>query len=418
MSPSRESLSPAFHRGPFPAFRHRNFRLFFLGQGISVIGTWMQSTAQAWLVLTLTNSPFLLGMVSALQFLPVLLLSLVGGVLADRLPRRRLLMATQTTLMVLAFVLALLTGTGVVRYWHVAALALLLGLTNSLDMPTRQAFFVEMVDRQDLANAIALNSAMINGGRIVGPAVAGMIIAARGVAPAFLLNGLSFLAVIAALALMEVRPVEVVQRQRLLDHIGEGLRYVRETPIVLTTLVMLGLVSAFVLNFNVLIPVLARSVLQGSAGVYGSLLAVLGAGSLIGALFLASASRFGPRQELMYAGAVVVSLAVLSLGFAKSYLVAAGLAFVGGAAMILFTSSSNSIVQTLVPDQLRGRVMSVHAMLFAGSTPVGALLTGGVMDLWGPQMGFWVGGSMGLLAIVAVVLWVRRRVRRSEAAGR
>jgi MFS family permease len=409
MNAPQNPLSPAAHRGPFPAFRHRNFRLFMFGQGISVVGTWMQSTAQAWLVLTLTNSPFLLGMVSALQFLPVLVLSLVGGVVADRLSRRRVLLVTQTILMVLALVLALLTWTGVARYWHVAALALLLGLTNSMDMPARQAFFVEMVERRDLANAIALNSALINAGRVVGPAVAGMIIASWGVAPAFLLNGISFIAVIAALAMMDVRPAQVGQRQPLLAHIGEGLRYVHETPMVLTTLVMLGLVSASVLNFNVLIPVLARSVLAGSAGTYGSLLAVLGTGSLLGALFLASASRFGPRRELMYAGALLVCLAVLCLGFTRTYLAAAGFAFIGGASMIFFASSSNSIVQMLVPDHLRGRVMSVHAMLFAGSTPVGALLTGGVMELWGPRAGFVVGGSLGLVAIAAVTVWARRR---------
>jgi MFS family permease len=395
-------------RGPFPAFRHRNFRLFLFGQGISVIGTWMQSTAQAWLVLTLTNSPFLLGAINALQWIPVTLLSLVGGVFADRLPKRRLLLITQSTLMILAFILALLTWTGIVRFWHIAALALLLGLTNSLDMPTRQSFFAEMVEREDLANAIALNSAMINGGRVIGPAVAGVIIAAAGVAPAFFINGVSFLAVIAALAAMQIRPAPTVPRQPLLGYIGEGLTYVRQTPAVLTTLALLGAVSTFVLNFNILIPVLARSVLKGSAGTYGTLLAAVGAGSLIGALLLASASRQGPRRELIPIGAAVVSLAVLLLGFTHSYPPAAGLAFVGGLAMILFTSSGNSFVQMLVPDQLRGRVMSVYAVVFAGSSPFGALLIGGAMDLWGPPAGFFVGGSLGVLATVVILLWARR----------
>jgi len=403
-------------RGPFPALRHRNFRLFVFGQGISVIGTWMQSTAQVWLVLTLTNSPFLLGTVNAFQWIPVTLLSLVGGVYADRLPKRRLLLITQTSLMVLPFVLALLTWTGIVRYWHIAALALLLGLTNSLDMPTRQSFFAEMVEREDLANAIALNSAIINGGRVIGPAVAGLIIASAGVAPAFLLNGISFLAVIAALASMQVRPMLAVPRQPMLDHIGEGLRYVRQTPTVLTTLVLLAAVSAFVLNFNILIPVLARSVLKGSAGTYGTLLATVGTGSLIGALLLASASRQGPRRELIPLGAAVVSLAVFFLGFTHSYPPAAALAFIGGLAMILFASSSNSVVQMQVPDQLRGRVMSVHAMVFAGSSPIGAILTGGVMDLWGPAAGFFVGGSLGLLATAAIVLWARRLGPKPPAA--
>lgn len=368
----------------------------------------MQSTAQVWLVLTLTNSPFLLGTVNALQFVPVTFLSLVGGVFADRLPKRRILLITQTVLMVLAFVLAALTWAGVVRYWHVAALALLYGLTNSLDIPTRQSFFAEMVGREDLANAIALNSAIINGGRVIGPAVGGIIIAAAGVAPAFFLNGVSFLAVLAALASMSIPAAQPVPRQPLLSHIREGLTYIRQTPAVLSTLALLGAVSAFVLNFNILIPVLARSVLQGSAGTYGTLLATVGGGSLLGALLLASASRQGARREWIPASAVVVSLAVMCLGFTRSYPPAAGLAFLGGLAMIIFASSSNSVVQTLVPDQLRGRVMSVHAMLFAGSTPIGAMLTGGVMDLWGPPAGFFVGGSLGLLATAVIVLWARR----------
>jgi MFS family permease len=399
-------VTPA--RGPFPALQHRNFRLFFFGQGISVIGTWMQSTAQAWLVLTLTNSPFLLGLVGALQFLPVTLLSLVGGVLADRLPKRRLLLITQSTLCALALAMALLTWTGTVRYWHIAGLALLFGVANSLDMPTRQAFFAEMVDRQDLANAIALNSAMINAGRVVGPAFAGLIIAVQGVALAFLLNGLSFVGVIGALTLMSVGPVRAMERRPILGHIGEGLRYVRHTPPVLTTLVLAGLVSAFVLNFNILVPVLARGVLKAGAGTYGSLMALVGTGSLIGALFVASASRHGPRRELIQIGAVAVSLAVLCLGFARSYPVAAALVFTGGLSMVLFTSTNNSFVQMQVPDELRGRVMSVHTMLFVGSTPLGAMLTGGVMDLWGPAAGFLTAGSLGLLAVAAVGLWARR----------
>ncbi|MGQ0572371.1 MAG: MFS transporter [Armatimonadota bacterium] len=189
---------------------------------------------------------------------------------------------------------------------------------------------------------------------------------------------------------------------------GEGLRYVRQTPAVLTTLVLLAAVSAFVLNFNILIPVLARSVLKGSAGTYGTLLATVGTGSLIGALLLASASRQGPRRELIPLGAAVVSLAVFFLGFTHSFPPAAALAFIGGLAMILFAPSSNSVVQMQVPDQLRGRVMSVHAMVFAGSSPIGAMLTGGVMDLWGPAAGFFVGGSLGLLAMAAIVLWARR----------
>lgn len=368
----------------------------------------MQTTAQAWLVLTLTNSPFLLGTVSALQWIPVTLLGLVGGAFADRLPKRRLLIATQTTLMVQALVLALLTGTHLVRYWHVAALAALLGVVNSFDLPTRQSFFVEMVDREDLMNAIALNSALVNVGRVLGPAIAGLIIATAGVAAAFLLNGLSFLAVIAALAAMHTRPAEPTPPRPLMGHIKEGLAYVRRTPDILATLVLLAAISMFVLNFNILAPVMAREVLGGTAQTFGLLMAALGAGSFLGAVSLAAASRHGPGRGLIYTGAVTISLMVFLLGFARSFHVAATLSFIAGLGMIVFAATSNSFVQVLVPDNLRGRVMSIYSMLFAGSSPIGALLIGGVMDLWGPRAGFWVGGALGLLAIVAVTLWSRR----------
>lgn len=369
----------------------------------------MQTTAQAWLVLTLTDSPFLLGAISAFQWIPVTLLSVVGGVFADRLPKRRLLIATQAMLMVLALVLALLAWSHSVRYWHVAVLAVLLGLVTSLDMPTRQAFFVEMVHHDDLMNAIALNSALVNVGRVVGPAIGGLIIAAAGVSAAFFLNGLSFLAVIGALALMQMRPAEPVLPRPLVGHIKEGLGYVRRTPEMLTTLVLLAAISTFVLNFsNVLIPVMARAILAGDAQTFGLLMSALGAGSFLAAIILAAASRRGPETGLIYAGAVASSLTVFMLGFVRGFHQAAVLSFIAGVSMVVFSASSNSFVQALVPDHLRGRVMSIYSVLFAGVAPLGALLTGGVMDLWGPRAGFLVGGSLGLLAIVTVALWSRK----------
>lgn len=394
--------------GFFPALRHRNFRIFFFGHGISLIGTWMQTVAQAWLVLTLTNSPLLLGVVNALQFAPVMLLSLFGGAVADRLPKRTLLFATQTVLMVLAFLLGLLTATDLVRYWHVAVVAAFLGIVNSFDMPARQSFFVELVGRRDLMNAIALNSANFNAARIIGPAVAGFVIARFGLAPAFFLNGLSFLAVLWSLLRIEPLPVDPSPSGDLLQEIKEGLRYIVQTPAVLTALALLGAVSTAVLNFNVLIPVLARSVLHGDARSYGLLMAAMGAGAFTGALSLAGASRLGPRWELRYGGATAVSLAVLAMGLAGDLRLAMGLAAVAGFSMITFTATTNTSVQVLVPDHLRGRVMSVYTLLFAGSTPAGALLTGGIMDLWGPRAGFLGAGFLGLLAVVAIGLWTRR----------
>jgi len=407
---SRDPRTPVRRSGPFPALRHRNFRIFLIGQGVSIVGTWMQTTAQAWLVLTLTNSSFLLGAISALQWLPVTVLGVVGGAMADRLPKRRLLIITQTTLMAQALVLALLSWTGVVRYWHVAVLAGLLGLVNSFDLPTRQAFFVDMVAREDLMNAIALNSALTNVGRVLGPAVSGLIIASSGVSAAFLLNGLSFLAVIAALFAMTVRPSEPIPPRPLIGHIKEGLAYVRGTPSILTLMVLLAAISTFVLNFSsVLVPVMARAILGGSAHTFGLLMSALGAGSFLGAITLAAASRRGPDRGLIHTGAVVVTLMVLVLGFVRTFHQAATLLFVAGFSMIVFSATANSFVQALAPDHLLGRVMSIYSVLWAGITPVGALLIGGIMDLWGPRAGFVVGGSLGLLSIVVVTWWSRGR---------
>lgn len=407
---SRDPRTPVRRSGPFPALRHRNFRFFLIGQGVSIVGTWMQTTAQAWLVLTLTNSSFLLGAVSALQWLPVTVLGVVGGAMADRLPKRRLLIITQTTLMLQALVLALLSWTGVVRYWHVAVLAGLLGLVNSFDLPTRQAFFVDMVAREDLMNAIALNSALTNVGRVLGPAVSGLIIASSGVSAAFLLNGLSFLAVIVALAAMHVRPLEPIPPRPLVGHIKEGLAYVRGTPSILTVMVLLAVISTFVLNFSsVLVPVMARAILGGSAHTFGLLMSALGAGSFLGAITLAAASRRGPDRGVIHTGAVVVTLMVLVLGFVRTFHQAATLLFVAGFSMIVFSATANTFVQTLAPDHLLGRVMSIYSVLWAGITPVGALLTGGIMDVWGPRAGFVVGGSLGLLSIVVVTWWSRGR---------
>ena len=407
---SRDPRTPVRRSGPFPALRHRNFRIFLIGQGVSIVGTWMQTTAQAWLVLTLTNSSFLLGAVSALQWLPVTVLGVVGGAMADRLPKRRLLIITQTTLMAQALVLALLSWTGVVRYWHVAVLAGLLGLVNSFDLPTRQAFFVDMVAREDLMNAIALNSALTNVGRVLGPAVSGLIIASSGVSAAFLLNGLSFLAVIAALFAMTVRPPDPTPPRPLVGHIKEGLAYVRGTPSILTLMVLLAAISTFVLNFSsVLVPVMARAILGGSAHTFGLLMSALGAGSFLGAITLAAASRRGPDRGLIHTGAVVVTLMVLVLGFVRTFHQAATLLFVAGFSMIVFSATANSFVQALAPDHLLGRVMSIYSVLWAGITPVGALLIGGIMDVWGPRAGFVVGGSLGLLSIVVVTWWSRGR---------
>ena len=365
------------------AFQHRNYRLFFSGQLISLVGTWMQTVAQAWLVLDLTGDPFLLGLVAAMQFLPVMVLGLFGGLIADALPKRRTLIATQAIQMVLAFVLFGLTAGGVVEVWQIMVLALLLGITNAVDMPTRQSFVVEMVGRGDVANAVALNSAIFNTARIVGPAIAGLAIGAFDISIAFLLNGLSFLAVIVAYAMMrdeELASPPVFNRPHTVREVGqtlaEGVRYVRRTDVILLATVIVGLVSLFGMNFGVIIPALARDVLHTDATGYGFLMAASGIGSLAAALGIAFSGRSMPVN--IAAGALLLGVAEIAAAAIHVYpLALVAMAFVGFGA-IGMAATANTVIQLAVPNELRGRVMSVYTTMFVGSSPIGGLLMGGI----------------------------------------
>lgn len=402
------------------ALGHRNYRLFFIGQAVSLIGTWMQSVGQQWLVIDkLTPSPFLLSLVAAAQFTPVLVLSLAAGAASDRIPKRRLVIFSQAALMVLALVLALLTWTNTVRYWHILVLSLLLGLVSAFDMPARQAFMVELVGRDDLMNGIALNSAIFNGARVIGPWVAGKAIASLGIAAAFFFNGISYLAVIIALFAMrmEDKPAVVSPNKKLGKDIREGLSYIRRTPLILSLNVLMALISTFVLNFNVVVPVMAKQVLHYDAEGYSMLMSAMGVGALVGAIVLAWAARFGPRLDLVYWGATAVSAALLGLTFAHTPGVANVMLFLAGLAIIVFSASTNSLLQTTVPDQLRGRVMSVYTLVFGGVTPIGALLTGAVLDVAGPVGGYVEGGTLGLISVVAVLIWWRRQQGRTPATA-
>ncbi len=393
----------------FLALRHRNFRLFWTGQLISLIGTWMQTTGQAWLVLELTHSAWLLGLVGALQFLPVLILSLFGGVLADRLPKRTVLRFTQSFATLQAFVLWILVATGEVRLWHVLVLASLLGLTNSFDMPTRQAFVVEMVGREDLPNAIALNSSLFNMARILGPGLGGLIIAWLGVAPLFLLNALSFIPVIIGLFLIDNStlyaqvkrtPTEKnAQGQGTLQSLREGLAYVARTPSILLIITVIGVVSLFGINFNVVLPLFATDVLHVGAVGFGFISSAFGFGSLCSALWLAWSNRRPGVTWLLYGIGIFCVLEIL---FALSHLYLLSLVLIAGVgfAQIAFSATANTIVQTVAPDRLRGRVMSVYMMVFAGSVPPGNLFTGGLAHLFGAPIALLAGAVLSLVAAI------------------
>ena len=396
------------------AFRHRNYRLFFAGQAVSLVGTWMMTVAQSWLVLQLTGDPFMLGVVAAAQFLPVLVLGLFGGIVADGLPKRRTLIVTQGLAAILSLTLFLLAVTGAVQVWQIVVLALLGGVRNAVDLPTRQAFAVELVGREDIGNAVALNSALFNGARVVGPAIAGIVIGLSGVAFAFLIDAVSFLGVLVGLVLMredELRLPPVTARPgsvgEVLGTIAEGLRYVRRTDLVLLAVLVVGLVSTFGMNFTVLAPALARDVLHTDASGYGFLMAATGVGSLVTALVIAFRGR--ARPVTIAAGALLMGLAEVVLGLSGHLplsLLAMGAVGVG---TILMAATANTVIQLAVPDDLRGRVMSVYTTVFAGSTPVGGLLMGWIAAQAGVADAFVLGGLACVGVAIGALVWLHGR---------
>jgi MFS family permease len=409
------------------AFRHRNYRLFWSGQLISLIGTWMQSVAQGWLILQITNDPFALGLLSVAQFGPVMVLGLFGGVIADHLPKRQTLIATQTVQMVLAFILALLVATGSVQVWHILLLAFLLGCANAIDMPVRQSFTVEMVGREDVANAVAHSSAVFNGARVVGPAVAGITIGLVGIAPCFALNGLSFIAVILGLLRMRdselhlgVRAPRPTSVGAVFENLFEGLRYVRRTPVVLLAIATVGLSSTFAINWGVSVPPMIRDVLQSDAAGYGFIMAATGVGSLLGALYIAFTGR--ASVKLLIGGALTLSVLFTVFGVSRSYPLSMLCMFGAGAGMIAMAASANTLIQLTVPDHLRGRVMSVYTTVFAGSTPIGGLATGALASGYGIAFAVILGGILTIIVAVAGAVYALRhpdavRVRSPEVAA-
>lgn len=395
-------------------FRWRNFRLFYTGQLISLVGTWMQAVAQDWLVLELTNDPVALGAVAAAQFLPVMVLGLFGGIAADVLPKRRGLMVTQGSACILALVLGLLVLGGHVQVWQVMAMAFCLGIVNAFDMPIRQSFVVEMVGREDIASAVALNSAAFNAARVVGPAVAGLLIGLIGLAPLFLLNSASYLVVIAGYVLMDARDLHTPVRRHLersvrgiADSLVEGLRYVRATPIILLCVSLIGVVSLFALNFPVFGPLVARDVLHGGAETYGFLMASAGVGSLVSALMLA----FGGRAALgrVFIGGALAGLGVLGAGFSGMLPLSMALLALVGWSTVAIGATTNTMIQLAVPDALRGRVMSVYTTVFAGATPIGSLLMGSMASRAGVSATMAFAGIVTIAFTAFVAVWGIRR---------
>lgn len=407
-------------RSTFRSLRVRNYRLFAGGQVVSLTGTWAQRVAQDWLVLDLSGgNGVALGVVTGLQFLPVLLLSLWSGVLADRYDKRRALVLAQVAMAALALVLALLDLSGAVRLWHVFALAAALGVASALETPIRQAFVVEIVGPDDLPNAVSLNSATFNSARLVGPALAGAAIASVGTGWVFLANALSFGAVLAGLGAMRVAELTPSARaERSPGQVLAGLQYVRARQQLLVPMVLVAVVGTIGLNFQVTLALLSRSVFRQGAGGYGLLLSALAAGSLLGALASAR-STAGPRQRRLFLSALAFAVFTTLVGFAPSPIVAAALLVPTGAAVLTFTTTANSAVQLGSAPQMRGRVMALYVLVFLGGTPVGAPVVGALAHLLGARAALVISGVVTAAAVLAVAAWVMhvRRLRLRAHLG-
>ncbi len=392
-------------RRTFMALRHPNFRLWFAGQLVSIAGTWMQMTAQSFLIYQLTTSPVYLGLVGFAAGLPAWLFTLYGGVVADRMSRRTMLLITQTSMMVLAFILAALALTGVVQPWHIIVIAFLNGIANAFDAPARLAFVLEMVTREDLSNAVALNSTMFNLATVIGPAAAGVAYAAIGPGWCFVLNGISFIAVIVALLLMRLNTPPLPNRvvTSAWSEAKEGLRYVAGHRVILAIIALIGMTAFFGLSLSTLTPAWAVDVLHGDAKTNGLLQAVRGLGALASALLVASLGHITYKGKLLTA--VSFLFPVITLVFTLAHWLPLSLAllvFVGGTYMVL-VNMANTTVQTNTPDQLRGRVMSVYSLVFFGSMPLGALMAGAIAQPLGEPLTVALCAVAGL--IVAALLW-------------
>jgi MFS family permease len=403
--------------GTFRALRHRDFRLLWLGQVVSLTGSWMQSTAQGWLVLRLSDSAFYLGLIGFCTFAPIMLFALVAGVAADRLPRRATLLWTQTASTFLALALTFLTWTGMVEVWHVAVLAFGLGTAAAFDIPVRQSFLQDLVGREDLPNAIALNSLAFNGARLVGPAVGGVMVAALGEAPCFLVNAVSFGAVIAAIAAIRARGEAAPSRREesWLAGIRDGLAFARRTTLVRVLLGLVVVSSIFGMPYTILMPVFARDVLDvGSRGL-GFLMGAAGLGAMIGALYVAG------RKSVRRSGPVVAwsigifGSALIAFSLSRSFAVAIPFLVVVGGAMITQLSTSNALLQLNAPEEMRGRVVSLYMLCFIGMAPIGSLLSGAMARWIGAPLTVGVGGAVCVLA--GAWLGLRLPVLRARSGG-
>jgi len=388
------AIEPSRLPAMFRALKHRNYQYFFIGQLLSLIGTWMQSVAEAWLVYRLTGSTVLLGLITFSNQIPVFLLASVGGAVADKYNRQRILQITQTSAMILATALTVLTLTNTIQVWHLFVIAVLLGLTNAFDIPTRQAFIVDIVRREDLTNAIALNSSMFNGARIVGPAVAGLLVASVGEGWCFGINAVSYIAVLTGLFLIKIETRRKVNVPgSAISKIVEGFKFVAKTSPVRTLLLLLGVVSLMGSPYAVLMPIFADQILKGGASGLGILMGASGVGALAGALALAARKSMKGLGRWIAIASAGFGASIIAFSFSRSFWLSALCLVPAGFSMMIQMASSNTLVQSMVPDNLRGRVMAVYSMMFMGMAPLGAMLAGTLAERIGAPYTVALGGA-------------------------
>lgn len=393
----------------FAALTHRNYRYFWFGQCLSLLGTWTQRTAQQWLVYDMTRSPLLLGLLGVFQFGPVLLFSLFAGVLVDRFPKKKILLLTQSILMVQAFCLAALVFTGRIQYWHILVLASVMGLANTLDMPARLSFIFELVGKEDLLSGIALNSAIVNLAKVLGPAIGGLLITYLGTGSCFLLNGISFAAVLIGICLININSPVIKKENRMLPELLEGLKYIAARPVLWSAVLAMAAVGTFAMNADVLIPVLAREVLHKQASGYSLLLSAMGLGSLIGALYVSSRSRKGPSFRIVFGSGVIVSLLYMFMGNVHTYISGLATIAITGFFTLTFMNMVNSTMQLNSENAYRGRVVSVYSLLLGGTTPIGNLFAGSITEKLGANAGFFACGATAFIFMVFILLLTKRK---------
>ena len=399
-------MLPDFVKQTLRALHYRNYRLFFSGQSLSLIGTWMQQVALGWLVYRLTDSAFLLGLVGFSSQIPTFILASVAGVLADRYNKHKIIIATQTLAMLQASILAFLTLTGSIQIWQILLLSLFSGLINAFDMPTRQSFVIDMVeDRNDLPNAIALNSSMFNAARLVGPTIAGILIIVIGEGFCFLVNAISYLTVIAALLMMKIEPMAIVQKkEKVLEGMKEGIKYAYNFKPIRALLLLIGLVSLTGMPYAVLMPVFARDILHGNSQTLGFLFGAVGSGALIGAIYLASRKTVLGLGRWIAIAASIFSLGLLFFSFSRNIYLSVGLMLFTGFGMMIQMASTNTLLQTLVDDDKRGRVMSLYVMAFMGKAPFGSFMAGTLASIIGAP---YTVLSSGVICLIGALLFYK-----------